>query len=251
MSTIGNAESYIELKGDISMADIIHGKSAYEVALMNGFKGTEAEWVEWLRNGVDGKDGNPGVYVGTGEMPEGYSVQIDPSGYAGIFGGDDVSVSAKTIEGTEAYVTETVKDGVTHIEFGIPKGEDGYTPQKGVDYWTEADISAIASTITTLIGFEFKKRARIGYVTVLADSWVGENSPYAQVVTVTGLNVGDKVTENSQVDLTPSVEQLAIFHNKDLAFVTENEDGIVTVYAIGQKPENDYTIQVTITEVGT
>jgi hypothetical protein len=85
--------------------------------------------------------------------------------------------------------------------------------------------------------------ATIGEVTILADAWVGEESPYSQVVEIDG------VTECSQVDLTPSVEQLAIFHNKDLALVTENEDGVVTVYAIGQKPENDYTIQVTMTEV--
>ena len=79
--------------------------------------------------------------------------------------------------------------------------------------------------------------------TILKDNWVATGSYYSQVVTVEG------ATENSQVDLTPSVEQLAIFYQKDLAFVTENEDGVVTVYAIGQKPENDYTIQVTITEV--
>ena len=85
--------------------------------------------------------------------------------------------------------------------------------------------------------------AAIGEVTLYADRWVGENNLYSQVVTVSA------VTPNSQVDLTPSVEQLAIFYNKDLAFVTENEDGVVTVYAIGQKPTNDYTIQVTITEV--
>ena len=85
--------------------------------------------------------------------------------------------------------------------------------------------------------------ARISSVTILANKWVGTASPYSQVVTVEG------VTENSQVDLTPSVEQLAIFHQKDLAFVTENEDGIVTVYAIGDKPSADYTIQVTLTEV--
>ena len=204
MSVTGNAESYIEIKGDLSIPDIIHGKSAYEVALMNGFKGTEAEWLEWLRNGVDGKDGNPGVYVGTGEMPEGYSVQIDPSGDAGLF---------------------------------------------------EEDVDRIVNKVLERVGHP----VRIGYVTLLADSWVGESSPYSQVVEVDGMaevnggvteNIGiGGVTENSQVDLTPSVEQLAIFHNKDLAFVTENEDGIVTVYAIGQKPENDYTIQVTITEV--
>ena len=85
--------------------------------------------------------------------------------------------------------------------------------------------------------------ARIGEVTLLASNWSGSANLYSQVVEVTG------VTENSQVDLTPSVEQLAVFYEKDLAFVTENEDGVVTVYAIGQKPENDYTMQVTIKEV--
>ena len=56
-------------------------------------------------------------------------------------------------------------------------------------------------------------------------------------------------TKNSQVDLTPSIEQLVIFYNKNLTFVTENVNGVVTVYAIGQKPENDYTMQATVTEV--
>lgn len=83
----------------------------------------------------------------------------------------------------------------------------------------------------------------IDEVTLYANKWVGDASPYSQIVEIEG------VTENSQVDLTPSAEQLAIFHEKDLAFVTENDGGVVTVYAIGQKPANDYTIQVTMTEV--
>jgi hypothetical protein len=87
------------------------------------------------------------------------------------------------------------------------------------------------------------KAARIGWVTLSADAWIGEDNLYSQVVEIEG------VTENSQVDLTPSVEQLAVFYGKDLAFVTENDGGTVRVYAIGQKPTNDYTIQVTITEV--
>lgn len=85
--------------------------------------------------------------------------------------------------------------------------------------------------------------ARIGTVTLLANAWNGSNNLYSQIVTIDG------VTANSQIDLTPSVEQLAIFYEKDLGFVTENENGVVTVYAIGQKPQNDYVIQVTITEV--
>ena len=95
-----------------------------------------------------------------------------------------------------------------------------------------------------ILGSLSKSSARIAYVDLLASNWIGDSSPYSQVVEIDG------VTENSQVDLTPSIEQLVIFYEKDLGFVTENDDGVVTVYAIGQKPENDYTIQVTITEVG-
>lgn len=80
-------------------------------------------------------------------------------------------------------------------------------------------------------------------VTLPASAWAGADDPYSQVVSIEG------VTPNSKVDLLPSVEQLAIFHDKDIAFVTENENGVVTVYAVGQKPENDYTMKVTITEV--
>lgn len=83
----------------------------------------------------------------------------------------------------------------------------------------------------------------IDQVTLLAAAWKGNAAPYSQVVNIA------RVTEYSQVDLIPSVEQLTVFHNKDLAFVTENDGGVVTVYAIGDKPQNDYTMQVSITEV--
>ena len=80
-------------------------------------------------------------------------------------------------------------------------------------------------------------------ITLKASAWKGTDDPYSQVVSIAG------VTAYSKVDLLPSVEQLAIFHDKDIAFVTENEDGVVTVYAIGDKPSQDYTIEVCITEV--
>ena len=118
------------------------------------------------------------------------------------------------------------------------RGADGYAPEKGVDYFTDEDKQEIANYVR-----DDMRLVKLGEVTLLASAWAGSGSRYSQVVSIEG------VTENSQVDLTPSAEQLETFHNKDLAFVTENEDGVVTVYAIGQKPENDYTIQVTITEV--
>jgi hypothetical protein len=82
-------------------------------------------------------------------------------------------------------------------------------------------------------------------VTIYADKWIQANdNRWYQIVTVDNA----VITLNSKVDLQPSSEQLTIFHEKDLAFVAENEDGIVSVYCIGQVPKNDYTIQVIITE---
>lgn len=80
-------------------------------------------------------------------------------------------------------------------------------------------------------------------ITLLASNWLTGSNWYYQTVHIEG------ITKYSKVDLTPSIEQLAIFRDKDLTFVTENEDGVVTVYALGDKPTNDYTIQATIKEV--
>ena len=95
-----------------------------------------------------------------------------------------------------------------------------------------------------IVALSMGPSSRISEITLKTDDWVGENGLYHQVV-----DELDGITEYSKVDLLPSVEQLAIFHNKDVAFVTENEDGVVTVYAIGDKPLLDYDIQVSITEV--
>ena len=82
-------------------------------------------------------------------------------------------------------------------------------------------------------------------ITLTASAWAGSNDRYSQVVSVPG------VTSKSQVNLTPSVEQVEIFYEKNITFVTKNEGGVVTVYVIGQKPENSYTIPANIVEVVT
>ena len=84
---------------------------------------------------------------------------------------------------------------------------------------------------------------QISSVNLSTSKWVGTASPYSQVVTIPG------TTKNSKIDLNPTVEQLNIFHNKDITFLPVNDNGVITVYCIGQKPTNDYTMQATITEV--
>ena len=86
---------------------------------------------------------------------------------------------------------------------------------------------------------------RIGYITLFANKWVytGVENRYAQIVSIEG------VTEKDQVNMTIDGEQALIFREKDVGFYAENEDGVVTVFAIGQKPTQDYTMQVTIVGV--
>lgn len=102
---------------------------------------------------------------------------------------------------------------------------------KGVDVFEKAIARLDSAT------------SKVTNVVLPAGAWDGTESPYYQVVTIEG------VTEHSKVDLQPSVEQLDTFQDEDLAFVAVNEGGVITVYAIGDKPTNDYIIQATITEV--
>lgn len=70
------------MTGNLSAVFGKDGKSAYEVAVKHGFEGTEEAWLWSLRGqkGDKGDTGNPGIYLGSGDMPEDCNVQIDPEG---------------------------------------------------------------------------------------------------------------------------------------------------------------------------
>ena len=82
--------------------------------------------------------------------------------------------------------------------------------------------------------------AKLTEITLPAANWKGAESPYRQIVAVQGISV------NSMVCIHPSVEQI---QGKRIAFTAENEAGVVTVYAYGDKPQEDYTMQVSLMEV--
>lgn len=158
-------------------------------------------------------------------------------------------------DGNIDYAWHTGINSDFSVGKGINNGETVVTQYADIlEQWKkeleEADGAVTDEQISDAVKEYFQENgapvaspAKISEVTLTAADWVGTASPYSQVVTVAG------ATAYSQVDLTPSVQQLATFYEKDLTFVTENDGGTITVYAIGQKPTNDYTIQVTITEV--
>lgn len=157
-----------------------------------------------------------------------------------VIRGVSPTINVTDIEGgTRLKITDVNGEKVVDIE----DGKDGADGKTAYEYARDGGYTGTEEEFKAKLAGNFAPMARLGEVTLVASEWVGNENLYSQVVNIDG------VTENSQVDLTPSVEQLAVFYEKDLTFVTENEDGVVTVFAIGQKPQNDYTVQVTITEV--
>ena len=80
-------------------------------------------------------------------------------------------------------------------------------------------------------------------ISLTASGWTEATNVYSQVVTVAG------ATANSKVDIYPTPEQLVELQSAGIALVAVNEDGVVTVYALNNKPTSDYSMQVTLTEV--
>lgn len=85
---------------------------------------------------------------------------------------------------------------------------------------------------------------RSTYIDLLANSWVGNSTPYSQVVSVSGINVNDKI------DLLPTTAQILTLQNEDISLVAENNNGVLTIYSMGGKPSVDLTsMQILITTV--
>lgn len=105
------------------------GKSAYQIALDNGFEGTEEEWLESLKGepGSGGAgSGEPGAPGADGEDGKSaYEIAVD-NGF----------------EGTEIEWLESLK------------GAPGYTPIKGTDYFTDSDIQQVAEEAAELISID-------------------------------------------------------------------------------------------------
>ena len=107
------------------------GYSAYEIAVQEGYVGTEEEWLASLK-GDPGDPGEPGEPGEPGK--DGSSVTV---------------ATEQTEDGCE--ITFTDAEGEHTVE--LYNGQPGYTPQKGVDYFDGTDgVSPQASVQQTASG---------------------------------------------------------------------------------------------------
>ena len=125
-----------------------NGLSAYEIAVKNGFKGTETEWLESLKGKkgstpyiLDGywylDEVNTGVKAEGKDGRDGYTPYI-LNGYWYI-NGVNTNVKAQGVDGKNGVDGTDGKDGAD--------GKDGHTPVKGTDYFTPADINGMVQSV--------------------------------------------------------------------------------------------------------
>ena len=117
------------------------------------------------------------------------------------------------------------------------------------DFFTNEEIARLKELLGASSSY--------GYINLLGGdkNWTAENVT-DNAGNVIGVRYGQRVnvnnaeiTKQSKVDLQINSEQMVVFYEKDLAFVTENDGGVVTVYCVGNIPENDYKIKAVVTEV--
>ena len=75
-------------------------------------------------------------------------------------------------------------------------------------------------------------------------SWSGSASPYTQTVTIAG------TTAKSKVDIQMDATALGVLIDSGTSAIwIENNNGTLTAKALGEKPNANLSVQVTITEV--
>lgn len=134
------------LDGDSGGQTGSNGKSAYELAVQQGYVGTLDEWLASLvgPQGLQGSQGPQGEKGNTGNNGKSaYEIAV-AEGFQGTQ--DEWLASLVGPQGPKGNTGNTGKTG----DQG-PKGADGVTPVRGTDYWTAEDIQAIHDYIDSKI----------------------------------------------------------------------------------------------------
>lgn len=188
------------------------GKSAYQTAVESGYSGTETAFNSSLAAVPS--------HIADKSNPHGVTkAQVDLGNV------DNVKQAPYT------HVTDKSNPhGVTKAQVGL----------WNVDNTSDENKPVSAAQQNAINACKVKKTG----VTLTAAGWAGTASPYTQTVTISG------ITANSKVDIQMDATSLGVLIDSGTSAIwMENNNGTITAKCIGDKPNADMTVQVTITEV--
>lgn len=158
-------------------------------------------------------------------------------------------VSTSTAEsGTPASV-EVVKSGsVANLSFIIPKGDDGsngekgdngYTPVKGVDYWNESDKQEIVNDVLSNTSHKYITQV------IQSNSWQTSDD---MVYTFNFSN--SAIPPNCKLDISFDTQDLLQLMNDGVSNIrADNDNGTVQIVCIGAKPTTNLNAQISFVKI--
>ena len=208
------------------------GDSAYDIAKKNGFDGTEEEWLNSLKGeyGLNGQDGISATHSWNGTTltitsasgTSSANLKGNPGaqGEKGDAGEDGISVVKSEINTSGELVVTYSNNVVDNLGVVIgaqgEKGQDGYTPIKGTDYWTEVDKDEIKEYVKDEIPTNISELINdTGYLTSVPNEYITETElnakGYLTEVALTPEQLGEianEVVEKQRVDVVDSIEEM-------------------------------------------
>ena len=149
-----------------------------------------------------------------------------------------------TTEGVQTIDEVYIPDTIARVKYVDDKIEASNIIYIGPDEPTDPNIKIWINTSEEGTGTGATPiLPRIATITLPASAWTGSSNPWSQVVEMSDISVSTKI------DLQPTAHQVVALQNADIALMAENNNCVVTVYALGGKPTTDYTMQVLLTEV--
>ena len=167
-------------KGDTGAAFTYDDFTAEQLAALKGEKGDKGDTGA---QGEKGEKGDSGVYVGAGDMPEGYNVQIDPDGEAP----DGYIPAPATAEVGQTIVVKSVDENGKPTEWetaDMPTNETGEVLETIADITTEEEVTSLTID-TDLNGNPFELVEAEAFINI---AWTDSNTSEAALTIRTNKN---------------------------------------------------------------
>jgi hypothetical protein len=272
VAALTDAKSYTD--SEISNLSMLIGDVAVSEQIGDAFLNNQGDWWQNDSNQANYIKNRPFYSEDPVEEPVLASTSLDFNGDDAYFGDFSVSIETELLQAIEPGVEYVVTfDGTEYrrtafidgfrvvignaaFVAGTDTGEPFAIDTHGgtlADICVDNSNQSVHTISITAIKVNVHKidmkyipdclMPKTTYVELEEYEWIDDGSLLYQVVEIGG------VTANSKVDLQPTAYQILDLQNNDIAFVLENNDGVVTAYCLGGTPNKSYTMQVLITEV--
>lgn len=175
-------------------------------------------------------------------------------GEAGLNGNDGKAATIKlgTVTtgnpGTSVQITNSGSESAAILNFTIPrgdtgsngeKGDNGYTPVKGVDYWDESDKQEIVNDVLSNTSHKYITQV------IQSSSWQTSDD---MVYTFNFSN--SAIPPNCKLDISFDTQDLLQLMNDGVSSIrADNDNGTVNVVCIGAKPTTNLNAQISFVKI--